>query len=730
MKGAAKCYVLAAGVLFAMLGKEGGAAWGGQSAIKLSAQGVSSRSEMLFTVTADSGGTVYSTLFSTNEPCAPLQPLTFYPERMELLSDGRFQVRSRYGTALYDTNTSLLKCGTIGDIPSITMRLSAVSPSPNGKWACYVKRTGISEGYLVLKNTVNGKEYILDDKSTFTYEKIPVKWAKEGEIFVYSKNGFIYFCDPVALSRSVQIDEHYRTIGRGDISSVQWASYSLSSINKGGALYYIEGDTINVISQKGLYTQVIYADILGHGKPCGRLPYKFDDKYDTFSVRDDGEEIAVLKGGSLLSVYNIHSGAQLLTAKATVQVSDAKNPLIEAVLMWGRSGDLLAWTNVMPWGGKERAVVHRIGEESKVVMQEEGTFHAPILSPNGRRAAFYDDKSLRVCDTDNWQVLGKYTSERIASAIWDGNYAMYLGGESTVSRWIVGDSAAEVLFPSSAKRAVWQEGKVETVCPNGKVFSASVPPSKDGIHWQKKDDKDAMQIDNALPVLQNGHYRMFSSSSSNALFSNALYVRDLRGNGSTHPVFASAARALGKKREVALAIDAYTSCDSLSGALHTLKAFGVKATVFINGAFIARYKDETRSIANSGASCASLFFADTDLSGGSFIADREFIMRGLSRNEDEFFRVTGKELLPLWHAPRYKADNNVREAGEDAGYKYIDAIHLDSEDDSVDLLIREVENSKMNTLSITLGTPIVERLDVLIGALLDAGYEIVGAEEL
>lgn len=721
-----------------------------RAGVRFDALDMSSRGSLLFTVNMPLPYTSYSTLFVSNAADAlpVLRPLTCYPEQIELLSDGRFQVRSRYGIATYNTNTSILHCDDIDDIPTNTMRLPAISQSPDGKWACFVRRRGIIEGSLVLRNTASGKEYILSDKYDKAQKTIPIKWSPDSTVFIYSKDGKVYFCDATALALGILIDDKYRTIGEGTIQSVNWAvpqSVSADSWSKPCSLFHIEGDMISVIAQNGLYTQSLYADIIGHGKPCGRLPYNFDPKSDLFSVRSDGRAIAVLKGGSLLSVYAIKEGAPLLKASSTIQVSSASAPLINAAILWGASGDALVWTAVMPWGGKEMAVVYRApckdsseqgaGSQGTVLMRESGRFKEPVISPNGRRVAFFDDRSLRVCDTDTWQVQGKYTAERIEAAVWDGNYAMYLGGESTVSRWIVGDSATETLFPSAAISGKWNGGAITAVCPNGKTFDAAITPQ--GVCWSSASSEQG----GTSPSLQNGRYRAFCAPSPNPLFDNALYIRDLQGNGSTRTVCASCRTKRQPKRKVALVLDAYKKANNLAPALHALEESGVKGTVFINGEFITRYPAETKSIAMSGATCASMFFADTDLVGGSFISDDEFIARGLGRNEDEFLRVTGKELLPLWHAPRYKADESIRRAGSTAGYTYIDAVGEETiastaargtEDTGVTVarMLSLLEHSTSNALSVTIGSPLCADLDILIEAMLDSGYEIVGAEEL
>lgn len=747
---------------------------------KFTALDITSGGDALFAVSdsrheqssAGAGGV----LFAVNVPdiqkgktlSAPfnLLPLTCYPDEMFVLCDGRIQVLSNYAAAIYDTNTSALLASPIDDV--ISMRPLMAAASPDGKWICFVQRKRKST--LILRNTITGKEYTLDYLPAIS-ASIPIKWSPDSTFFVYSSRGKIYFCDPDAVSMGVQIDEHYRYICQGTTESVCYTSGLSFAPSKSAALFYAEGNTINVIEQNGIYTQSIYSDILGHGKPCGRLPYSFDPLRDKFSVRPDGKAVAVLKDGSLFSVYEIgKEGSPMLEAACVLQVPSSSWALIDSQIMWGNDKALLK-VNFQPWdgwdisggsdtAGRGKTVVYFASCDGKsgALMAEYGDFHC-IVSPNGKRAAFFDNSAIRVYDTSKWSEEGKYSTDGMICAVWDGNYAMYLGTQSTVSRWIVGDNNAEALFPVSSAKAAWKDSgasgenmeagntvsrkesqkmhgsTVIASCPNGASFEGTILPS--GIYWQRCTQK------NITPSLQNGQYRLFCSSSPNPHFENALYVRCLKNNDgkkkslpATMPICKSSAEKPPRKKQIALVIDAYNSADYLAQVLCALKANDVKGSFFINGAFIARYPEETRCIANSKMTLASLFFADTDLTSGNIASDDEFIVRGLARNEDEFFRVTGKEFLPLWHAPHYKANSKIREAGALSGYKYIDAIcksksifgTTEDAENAMEKMLSAIETDGVNAVAVTVGS--ILNLDYLIVSLLDAGYEITGAEEL
>ena len=179
--------------------------------------------------------------------------------------------------------------------------------------------------------------------------------------------------------------------------------------------------------------------------------------------------------------------------------------------------------------------------------------------------------------------------------------------------------------------------------------------------------------------------------------------------------------------------------------LKVLKDNDIKATFFLNGEFIRRYPQECKQIIESGHDCASMYFSTADLTEKGFIIDEEFIRRGLARNEDEFYAATGRELSLLWHAPFYKANREIKKAGEASGYRYVEAGRLSLDTytlekaadgkkwylgakDLVKLYVDAAEPDMIIPINvgITDGTRtdfLWEKLSLLIGDFLDLGYE-------
>jgi len=192
----------------------------------------------------------------------------------------------------------------------------------------------------------------------------------------------------------------------------------------------------------------------------------------------------------------------------------------------------------------------------------------------------------------------------------------------------------------------------------------------------------------------------------------------------------------------------------LARILHTLEKYNVRSTFFINGEFIRRYPAETGRIVEAGHECGSMFYTAMDLTTSEdFLVDVNFVRRGLARNEDEFFDLTGKELSVIWHAPYYAANKAVLEAGDLAGYIYVDR-SLDPLDTVtfeqaamgdistyktsnmiIEDIVSQLEDEMIIPVAVGVGAGsrenfLYDKLDLLLVAILDAGYDIVSVSEL
>ncbi|MBR1403389.1 MAG: polysaccharide deacetylase family protein [Treponema sp.] len=703
----------------------------------------------------DLSGTVsYRTLFMADATrTESTKILTCFPERMELLSNGAvLQIRNRYGTARYSVADSTL--GWIKREDSIPADAKAMLPqavSPDGKWACFVRKTDAATGQLYLKNMSTLEEFLLVEKCDFDFDTVPAKWAHDGSVFVYEKDGNLYFGDPKAVYQKVQMREEFRKIGEGSINCVNWANAKY--------LVYINRDLIYKISSKELYTRGLYSPMVGIGIVIGRLPLGFDPHKDKFWVNSLVNQIVTVKANSVVSSYRINGTASTyISSVYSKPFADLAGSAVDYDLFFCSDGTQILWVNLVGIDdGKRKSSIYRLSSELKplITIDDTGT---PELAPDGRKLAFSSGKMLRIYDILNWRELGRLEGERVYSYVWSGSTKIYVGGESTVREWKIDshgyftDNRGRLLFLSSANTAFWKPNAENIVCAQSalnkatffdydqfrNVWQMSAEDSRTSFEFMKKAEVSVYAV-------QNAKYRVYAGTTDNKLYENALYVRSFAGSGTTVAIYPETVKPSGDRKRIALIFDAIDSADGLTQILSVLSQYKVKATFFLNGEFIRRYPNECKQIFASGHDCASMYFSTADLTSGGFIIDEEFIRRGLARNEDEFYAATGHELSLLWHAPYYKATAEIKKAGELSGYRYIEAgrLSLDSftleqaangnkwylgAKDLVKLYVDNAESEMVIPVSVgvTSGTRtdfLYEKLSLLIGNFLDAGYD-------
>ncbi|MDE5898100.1 MAG: polysaccharide deacetylase family protein [Treponemataceae bacterium] len=706
---------------------------------------INAKSEVLFTVLNDIPGTTpYRTLFlaplaeaSAGRPAI----LTCFPERMELLAGTSvLQIRNRYGAVWYNTASGSFSWKrTAAAVPDSSMRTAPAAVSPDGAWSCFIEKNGSVSGSLVIQDIANGRKKVLDPGALYSYEAVPVKWLDDSSVFIYEKAGNVYFCNPDAVFKGVEVSEEYRKIGAGSIRSADWAG--------GKYLVYIDGDMLYRINAKELYTLGLYSSIIGRGTAVGRLPFRFSASADSFYVKDDISELLLVKDGISFTHFKINgTGGDYLDAASSCLLSDKKLALLDAEVIWPDGSAPIIWLRGFPHGGSKLvSKVYRFDGRLTQILEVAGS-EKPIASPDRKRCAFAAGSTLYVYDITTWKRSAELSGERIISAVWLDSGTLFVGGEKTIRRWsISGNTAAPVLL-SAAQSAWWdaKSGAAVADIGNGALFTYDTAAHT----W-----KDGGSVQKYSARTENGRYRIFLGETQNAGFDNALYARTLAGKPVTKAVLPESAVPSAPKKKVALLFDAYSNADGLPAILYELNRHNIPGTFFINGEFIRRYPNETRQIAASGNDCASLFFTPARLTSSEFVISDEFIRRGLARNEDEFFRTTGRELSLFWHAPHYDATERMVQAGQNAGYTYVDwqydfsdSVTLEecaaggayyTAPQLIDMYMAAVAENGGGVIPITVGAArgsresyVYNSLDLLISALLDSGCDIVPVRDL
>lgn len=701
-------------------------------------------SGILFSVNQKHPGEIsYNTLFAADlEKDGTAKQLTTFPEQLSLLSEGKIlRIRNRFGISQYSTeDKSLTHTSIIKNeyIPANAVLHGAESVSPDGKWICSLEKTDVISARIILKNASGYTESILVDSANFSYTSIPVKWSPDSSVLIYEKDGNIYFTEPEAMFQTNQIPEKLRKIGQGTINSVQWVSDRY--------LIYVCSDLIYKIPLNEMYTRSLYSDFVGVGTIIGRLPYSFTNT-DKFSINSDCTRMVHIRNNRTVQYMKLPGNANFIEQLYTKTENISAAETINISTFWTKSTNPIIWAQLQRNGVYNCRGTKFTEEENSIKTEKLNlppNVEYALPSPDGRRLFFTDGKKAYIYNLVTWNEISTQDTGKIVSCIWADSSSIYLGGTEIVQKWTV-SGLSQVLFPSSANKYSWN---LDTNRPIVKA---------DNVLYEYDETKSTWEVSTLteIPVSKsrNEKYRAFLGSSPNYEFTNAPYVRTLVGPAITKIMYTPAAIQKNPLPKVALVFDAIDNADGLATILNTLNKYNLKATFFINGEFIRRYPTETIKIAQAGHECASMFYTVTDLyDSNNFVMDEDFVRRGLARNEDEFFATTGHELSLLWHAPFYKTDKQVISAGNLAGYNYVqrmpfpsDTITMEmaaitgkkyySSNQIIEYIIKRIKDKDVIPVStgVSGGTRneyLYDNLDILIGSILDSGYEIVTAGSL
>lgn len=738
------------------------------SQISFSDIDLNTENQLLFSVEhTDPAQDSYKSLFwydltkqisQTNSALAASNPelLTCYPEHLDVLQGGKIvQVQNKYGTFHYSTAERHLQRISLPQeitenkdsfIPVKHNRLVPVSLSGDGKYYCYVEQTRAAAGSLAVKNIETGSKIQLTTKTEFSYDSVPVLWSPDSAIVIYEKNGFLYFLNFKNGFSAKQIPEEYRQIGAGTIRNVYWASSK--------TLMYISNDLVYSIPVNELYTRALYSDLVGTGRIVGRIPTPFSSSVDSFWTSEDGSSIVFLQDNRTLWYMEL-SGTDFnfVTTLFSYPFVTVPGAALSFDIFWASASEgkhlPIVWIQMLR-SGKTESYVYKL---EKNAAQKNTYFSAlslpvfvssPLLSPDKRLLSFLGEQSIHVYDISSWKQLYVFTDEKIVSCAWNDSSSLYLGGVETVRLWTLAENTSSVLFLSSAPRYTWdtQSGSVIAGTSSGYyLYDAKARV------WNVSKTVITRKMQT-----QNTSWRIFIDSVKSAHFKNTLYGRALTPMSSNIPLFKDTVSGLERKPRVALTFDALDNSDGLTAILSSLNRYKLRSTFFINGEFIRRFPTAVNELVSLGHQCGSMFYTPYELNTSLYRVDENFIRRGLARNEDDFYALTGSELSLIWHTPQYFSNTAIQTAGKNAGYAYVgrglaplDYITLEkaaltgekymNASDIIDSIVKDLKPGAVIPVScgISDGTRsdyLYNKLDVLISAILSAGYEIVPVTDL
>jgi len=668
-----------------------------------------------------------------------IQQLTAFPEKLQVVDNGRtVLVLNRFGASMIPASGGLP--APLPGYPSFTQgfvplkgSLQEFAASPDGKWVLCIEPTSPACGNMLLTEISSGTKWLVSENVELSASEFPAKWSTDSRLFVYAKGGRLFYY-PIINDLSALVDERFRMIGAGWISSVLWT--------QNGDFYYFYENTLYRVINPELFTRTIYGDFLSIGSVAAVLPVNFDPGFDRYWIAPDSKAILINKKGNGFFVFLLgenQGSTAVLPHTSVPQRSE------DFSVFWSSSGLLTVTSSfqneVTVWRFEtgERSI--RTQEARNIPISAMG-----LLSPDGTRAVFWGEDGLELWDYTNWRLIQRVIREPVYSCAWSGSRQIICGN----GRFIEEINVSGATF---SRRRLCLSGADEIgLEENSRGPSRFL--ARTANEWYASDGA-SLWVPVSSPRLRqvslaSQNYRVFLETRYSGYFKNVPMIRNLSATGTVSLVSnhtPGSVFTLGRQMQIALCFDLYDDDTGLAQVLAALRRRGIKATFFLNGDFIRRNPFSALSIPAEGHETGSLFYAPIDFSDSRYRITRDFITQGLARNEDEYNRATGRELSMLWHPPFYRTSTLVNSAAVSSGYltveRTIDPGDWMSREESIRLSLRQVPPSQMieqimerktqgAVIPVRLGLLaggrdeyLFQRIDVLLDALIRSGCEIV-----
>ncbi len=716
----------------------------------------------------------YDTLLSADAKTGELTQLTFYPEAISVVDDGRrLQIRNRFGVFMTERDFSGM--APLPGIPSFARgspirdgRVVDSRPSPDGTMLLYLSPTSPARGDLVLFDLSRGSETAVARSIEYSADRFPAIWSPDSRYFIYGKASELYYFSTEQARSGRVPDESWRKVGAGRVSQARWSA--------NGSLYILRDRSMYRIMPQEFFTQAIYSGIVQPGVLVGQAPFPYDPNFDSFWISPDGSKVLLCKDGRNIFLYRLDPDdyGREASVSAMPYLFLQGNTIVGQVL-WPANDEVTVFTSSLK-GGERVSGAYRIkapdaaaegsGEVLSAGFQALDVAGATRLelSPDSSRVAVVAPSGVTVRRYSNWAAERSLPSAGALHAAWVSNDRLVIASSGAIELAGLAGGSRTLVALGQPGRYGWSKTSPGTIVAETGGAAFASPAAK--VAWTRAEGFDPLPASTS-----SANYRVYLDALASGSYRSTVMVRSAKGLG-TRSLLPAPAIAYDpfpdrddprdplafnhgsriRRRQVALVFNAYDGAEGLVGILDTLRTYGLKATFFVNGEFVRRNPGATRLIAGSGHEVGNMFFSVFDATDSRYRADEEFIKRGLARTEDEYFSATGRELSLLWHAPHYSTSSPILEAAAQMNYTYVgrDVDPLDWVGrfqgsltqglyaGAHDLVERTAAAARPGSIiPIRIGIPaggredyLYNELPLLLNALLLEGYEIVPVSTL
>ncbi|MCX7656357.1 MAG: polysaccharide deacetylase family protein [Treponemataceae bacterium] len=633
---------------------------------------LSPQGEMLFRMKQE--GSLYTkgeAFYTLSLPDQHLRALAIFPDRSITISnDGkRIFLQSSFGVYGITEDLGLPQPFTIfphvqANVPFLPGEGDAIVPSPDGKWILFIKSQSVVFGTLCAYQVEKKQIYEIATGVLRSDTEFPARWSPDSRTFVYERDDRLYYHSVALLEGRLAIDERYRLVGEGHLSRIFW--------DEEGNLYYIKGTSVYRTRGVELSTRSVYADFLPMGNLVGTLPFDFDDTFDSYWIGPDGKGILLLKDRSHLFYYPLRRALYYNTENGSFPYVSLPASTQRVSVFWSKTGIL--WVLVSPRFSGASSLGYRISLQGAngphyFIPLEKPFGERGALSPDEQKLLLWGKEGALILDFEKGQELVQLTKQAVFHAQWlTDNRCVYAEREG-IYQYTLGDQKTQEFRPVVALFSVSRYG-FDAV--SGKVLIET-----EGRRYTL-DEKKTRWL--PLPAgtgqfrhvqTSNETYRVYLENQESSYYRNFPMVRVMKRAETRLALPKYEAARKMTKPYLSLVFDLMEQVEGLPDVLEVLERYGIRSTFFVNGEFVRKYPEAAADIARRGHEVGNLFFAPINMADRKYSIDGDFIKRGLARNEDEYFKATGFELSPLWHAPFYVTASFIETAAQEGGYRTV-----------------------------------------------------------
>ena len=698
----------------------------------------------------------YSALIRSNLENGSVSLLTHYPEEHFYASrTHELFVWNRFGFYIFSGQDMALP-ERIDVYPSLetgsTVQLGKLSPlsiSPDGRFFLYYRAVDWSRGDLLLFDRERGFSSLVTSSMTMDYDRNSIRWSRDSQFFAYVKNGSLYYFPLEKFLQDRLPGEETRRLGTGGPGSFKWGSDN--------SLYFISGKEVMAVQANEMFALSFYDSPLQIGTVAGELFFDFNANFDDFWISPDRTKLLIQREEGALFLVNLEFRNYNDYGKI-MRFPFLKLPVGSEVkkIEWAESGELfiLVGSELDSDSGCE---LFRYDPGKSIDSFEESKQKGLVdiaLSPDQKNMALLYPGEITVRDARRWSLLRSESTGVNRACYWGDDTRVILLGENRSSLFDIVSQESRVLFFSQCDDYGYSlDGQIQ-ITSGAKNYvlneTKQVWESTEDLFYREKQ-------------VNNENYRVFLTENNRpVIYGNLLMIRQAKDFG-TEPLLKDLPQDLtdlesddneiqistlfnngsrSRRREISLVFNLTTGITGMMDVLNVLAEYGIKSTFFINGDCIRKYPRAVKALSDTEHELGSLFYTVINMTDRKYNIDKDFIIRGLARNEDEFFRATGHEILPLWHAPWYFVNSEIVAASEEMNYTYIgrDVETLDwvdrdddflyySADEIIGRIREEIEPGSI--IPLTIGSAadrddyVFQKLELLLNGLIKEGYEIV-----